>query len=883
MRRISLFVLVATITQGRAVAPGGYVSDKDKEIAALADSRMDMYCQGGNEFRGSVDEESGKSTILKLLGDSDVAKTVFSKAKTPEEVSDVFMEEYGVNWFVGRAMAIIMALVTLVFCGLFCLFSLCRCCAYERPTKPALKKYAAIVIGVVLFGLLICTIQTLSGYFSVNNGMYNVQCTSVRLFDTILRGEPVGSGSFRGLLPVLEEFQKAENTLEHGSQFMLGMENVLHMTDSINRSATLVHGSLLLLQDMMKQNKDVSSAAGKDLFHECQFCTKLGESLEKALGAFGQSAAGKLAVARDEIKAKASEEEKAKIKASLQKSAEELVELKTSVIDMTKEMLSDDGGLKKLKEKEGLIGYLTLLGVLIVTVCAIVLGACAGVSVYRFTFHEMDAEKEEQGVNPYNPQIHKYAHTTWCCGFCYIVTALTVAGLIFCVATPAGSMCLLMDDLDGETLKQIAPGLGMDLTDPSKANAPEMVDKCFHPTKSDAVDTYLLDIIFTTHEGRKASAREHIQRAMKDGILSRFASLTEGSDQPAPPIADSAEQKALKPFFAFSDLEKMVVGADAKLRNEDDYADMGIPKAGLADFMSSSISCADYSIPGDLNGGQSGKSNYGIDSLSKKLQTMGTAGAGGPCSGKVTCTPGGYTEHACKAANRYIDLKATVQSSASFRCDFFAMPKDPSKECDPQHMTSEEGLDGTIWSNDCLTDEGALNRKQKTCTMAEFTTYVKGFDQRLQKLLKRLDDQMQMDQPAIGSAVSMLMQRHVLDRTDFVSNGVTCKFFSKYYQELINGGCYQGVVGMRSIAKSYVWCAVLAFLLVLSMYAVWCRSKGNIENWKSDRTEYKALLQKQKEEEEAAQRAREGKKDEEQTTWILADPNDPRNRLANAP
>jgi len=303
MHKVCALAVAFTIVAGDESQK--YVTEEDEQVATLADERMELYCQGGT-FKGHVDEAAAKQNLMNSLGRRNVALDVLTKATAPEDVGTVFMEDFGTNWLVSRGSAIIMAILTLVLCTLFCLFSLCRCCAYERPTRRSLKNYAAGVIVVVMIGLLICTISSVRGYFTFHDGLFNVQCTSVRLFETLLRGEAEESGSFKGLLPVLQEFEKAENTLEHGSEFMTGLEHVLHITDDLNKSATLVSETLLLLKDMMHENEFLKDAAGKDLLHECKFCQVLEKSLDAATTAFDGSPAGRLAKARSEVHTKLS-------------------------------------------------------------------------------------------------------------------------------------------------------------------------------------------------------------------------------------------------------------------------------------------------------------------------------------------------------------------------------------------------------------------------------------------------------------------------------------------------------------------------------------------------------------------------------------------------
>lgn len=858
-------------------AESEYVTEKDREVAKLADERMDLYCHGEG-FKGHMDDATAASrrqSLIASLGGKNVAHEVLKESTSPEDVGNVFMENYGVGWLISKGAAVLMAFLTLVSCLLFCLGSVCRCCAYERPTRRKLKLYVAIVIGAVLFGLIICTFQSLNAYWTTHDGLHNMQCTGVRLLDTSLRGEKAEDGTYKGLLPILEEFQKAENTLQQGSQFMHGLDAVLRITDDIKKSVAVVSHTVQLLKDMMKHNENLKTAAGQDLLHECRLCKVIGKKLDDAITAFHDSPAYQLAGARSAMETQLSEPEKEKMKEELRNSAKKLVALKNTSINLVSHMLEEGGTVKKMKEQEDLIGGLTLAAVVLGTLSAVILSACAGVSIYSFTFHEFIPEKEEQNENPYNHKIHKYAHSTWCWGFCYMFWTFLIAGLIFVVSAPVSSLCVLLDDLDSNLMRDIAPGMGMDLEGDAAA-VPAVVDRCFKPG-GDAVDAYFLDILYTTEDGRKVTARDKIDRYSRS-VASKFAVITQNSDRPAPPLAGSREMQPVLRLLAFDRLDATLTGVPSKLNSNDAYADAGIPKAGLTQVLKSSIACEDLVLDSDM-ASSPGETIPGIKSLVTKMKSFGPESPGTGCAKKVTCSGGGFTEHACKAANRYIDLKQEARSSSRFRCDLFESPSD-SRDCDPLNMKSEHLFETVTWTGDCLDSDGTMKRKQKTCSLAEFSAYVKKFEQRLRKVLQRLDEQMELEVPSVSSSMYMLLNNHVLKRSKFIANGVTCKFFAKYYQELINGVCYQSVYGLRGIAKSYVWCAILAALLVLSMYAVWCRSKGNIENWKADRSEYQALVQKEKDEEEARKRAAERKANgEEEERWILGSADDERRRV----
>jgi len=87
---------------------------------------------------------------------------------------------------------------------------------------------------------------------------------------------------------------------------------------------------------------------------------------------------------------------------------------------------------------------------------------------------------------------------------------------------------------------------------------------------------------------------------------------------------------------------------------------------------------------------------------------------------------------------------------------------------------------------------------------------------------------------------------------------------NNFLQEGIDGFCYQGVVGTQDIARSYVRCAIWTAMLIPTMWWVYCRSKGNYENWNPDRTQYISLKKQQDETMDALL----GRKRKEEPVWI---------------
>merc|ERR1712048_839222 len=61
--------------------------------------------------------------------------------------------------------------------------------------------------------------------------------------------------------------------------------------------------------------------------------------------------------------------------------------------------------------------------------------------------------------------------------------------------------------------------------------------------------------------------------------------------------------------------------------------------------------------------------------------------------------------------------------------------------------------------------------------------------------------------------------------------------------ELIDGLCYQGVVGFNAVARSYVACAALSFILILVTFTLWCRGVNNVDAWEAKARDRRAQEQ----------------------------------------
>merc|ERR1712113_589591 len=136
------------------------------------------------------------------------------------------------------------------------------------------------------------------------------------------------------------------------------------------------------------------------------------------------------------------------------------------------------------------------------------------------------------------------------------------------------------------------------------------------------------------------------------------------------------------------------------------------------------------------------------------------------------------------------------------------------------------GNSGT-WQNDCLVENATTKKKElkvKTnvkCNLAEFTAYIKGYDQRIDLAMQRLDKATNKVFTTITSQMKDLVNNYVWKPIVSMADGVTCGFMPKFYRGMIDGMCFQGVVGWRSIGKSYVLLAMAVFLMACVSFVLW--------------------------------------------------------------
>jgi len=546
-----------------------------------------------------------------------------------------------------------------------------------------------------------------------------------------------------------------------------------------------------------------------------------------------------------------------------------VVAWKDIAIDGSRKMYKDDL-LSKMSKHEETLKWVLFAAVLLVSLSAVALIMTATLSIYRFKYHEMMENDEESQMNPYNKLIHQQARRTWCWAFVYVMFALTVAGTLNVVAAPFSSFCLALHDLDGTKLEEIAPGLNLSMSGEAGTNLKEVMDRCVRQSSGDNVNSFLLDMLVTQQGDNTISLRESLKQNAGDSVRSRFSSVVENSAGAASPLLTDPVMQKLSQVLTSNPIDEMVIGNRGELEFSELYSDMRlddnagklrnptgtgftISQLGLGPVLNNSLACHNYTLSASL-GNLPEITIAGIKEFADRLATLGDPdpSTGNTCAKKVVCKTTEYWQDkgvaaynlamACQAGNRYMDLKRRLQTEDVFRCSLFTKPGG-SEACDPKDM---QNLNGT-YTGDCMDSEGAMKVLERKCNLNEFTSYMQSWDDRLAKVLQRADAEVAGIRIPVSVSLEQLIDLHIETQIDALSSGVTCNFLSGFFQEGIDGFCYQGVVGTRHIARSYVWCAIWTAMLIPTMWWVYCRSKGNFENWNPDRTKYTLLKTKQDE------------------------------------
>jgi len=758
--------------------------------------------------------------LISALGGENLVLNTLKEAESQEDMTNKLSEQVQVGWLITTAMPIVVSFVVLVFYFFCCwsCFPCCRCCrcfAKERETSLLAKAILALMLALCFAGILYGGVQTLKGFDTCRSGFDDMACSSTKLLETTLSGQ--SSPYFIGMMPVFDKMWTLDQQFEDNSQMLTDLDAILNSTVGIQDAVTVASGTIKLLGDMLALSGNVNpvSALDEDLKHDCEFCKQLASPLGAVADVMQSSVGTALAAARAEVKNVLSPGARRDLQETLRSASEPLVTFKESVRN-TFGGFVEPGKIESLREA---IDFYLKPVLSFFFFCAILLFSFACLSASCFA----TCEKTSKGT--YNRHPHRLAGCVWCCAVFLVFPVLLLGGLMMAVSVPLAGICMTMAPINKQTLTDIAPAIGMNMSGDNGVILSGIVDQCISTTNTSS-NANLMDIVFTRDAttGEVTYVRQQIVSTVKDPLDQAFAGIDAAQAGGSISLSTSSEILALRNLISGNPVDAMMLPDAAKIRADNSLQPM-LSEQDLSIALLTSTRCSNFTVVGDL-GSFSGQAMPGMANFVDKLKAYGTEIPSSSCLANVACTPGA-TASACNAGNEFVNLKRKLTDSTAnlFRCDIFEDSNGVA--CDPINMVQDS--DGQ-WQNDCLVVDGSdrlMKVFQRTCNLEEFVAYVQGFDQRIANTLSRLDTVTAGTMTGITMDLRGLVNTYVLNPVLGIVDGITCGFMPTVYREVVDGMCYQGVVGFRTIGKSYVIVSVSVLLLALVMYVLWRRVVDN--------------------------------------------------------
>jgi hypothetical protein len=653
---------------------------------------------------------------------------------------------------------------------------------------------------------------------------------------------------------MLDQFSNLRSILNDGSQFVTDLTSIMDGTAEIEQATFIAAQSTALLRNTLAQpgnmNPVPSVNSAQANLHKCVMCEQLQPLLTTAETELTNGVATALSNARAEVNTQMSSANRLTLRNSFDSSISPLTEAKDAVRDNTKFFLTDEFlGLKELILLAGSVGGTSVLfAVFGIGSCAALGAVCC---LVRENSDSRSDEEKSQGPppeNPWNMFIAPCAGFTWCCGFNYAFWVFFISGIMIVAAVPFSSMCLIMDDISSSMLRDVAPGLGIDLNTSSNdfTMVADMIDTCFSRV-TPVSNRSLMDIIFVEENGTQISIKAKIQGQTTDMINAQFANVDTMLNSGASallmtnPNVVALLDFLLNPFDVAIVPEAQAGGpvlSDTTLNRV--ALDPRPTSSGLAIAFGSSLSCTDFVF--------NGQTVYGLNTLKTKLEaftsspTLATSPSGtctnGDVLSKVVCNKNPLTNAAencgviptpaclaCESGNSWMDLKAELLSSTSYRCDIFQDAN--GNDCDVLNMQRASAT--SPWTNDCLqlgtnadgTTSMTMTTKAVTCDLPGFKTYMANWRTRLSNTYTRVDEAQASTRDGIQTSLRNLVDNYVTNPVNDMVARAQGSFLKVEYGDFVDALCYKSVLGFRIVARSYLANGIFSLFLILFSYGLW--------------------------------------------------------------
>jgi len=788
-----------------------FIDQKDRDLASKANTKALESCALAVDPDIDAEERAKrKEDLVKASADNIILK-ILKDSTSPDDLT-VQMQDQALNpsfllFQAGPLLAFIFFLVVYVLYFCWAPLPCCWCCSRKRNCPMVLKFVFIVLIGGIILGLIIAAALSMRGFDSAVNGFENTQCTAARLVNSTMAGN--SDPKFLGVIRTLEIFQELKDSLNTGSSFLNSLTAILTNTKPISDSVLVASETMTNIQLMLSDSANVNPMnSGTDLLHKCEMCAILATPIQDAVSALNAGVGSALASTRNTVEEQLTGPNLQTLSDSMLSGADPLIELKSVVHSAFGPFVEQDtlATVSDGLATGGTLSSVALIGVaLLLAACSILTGVC---------WICVDKSKDTDGTSQHRRVTHRCACCTWCCGCFYMLFVLLISGIMTAAAIPLSSMCLLLEDVDGQTITDISAPLELNLTGATGDMMISMIEECFRNPDPNA-NPLLLNLIKVDN----GTMYELIVNQTRDQINAQFDSLTALLD-----TGDLALYTVGSPIYTLTQtlrntpMSSMILPEQSKLTSAAATYGAMLNDGALQGYVMSGAGCSDMNVPNTASyGSLAGETIYGINTFGAAIRARFAPDVSSSvcATGKVLCTGETGTEAAvCTASNAFMDLKVGLRpvGSSIFKCRRFTKNGMP---CNP----------GT---QNCLVN-GAMVPETYDCTVDQFqdllSTY---YGQALEDIFTDLDTKTSTLKDQISTNLKALVDQQVMQKISTVADGMTCGFLGASYQGVIDGLCYGGVWGFQAMSASYVACAVLTILLVIITFIVWRVAYDNV-------------------------------------------------------
>lgn len=819
MARALILPLLAFVFgwQSGAAQPVQLVDSEDTAALSSAASASSNFCSiplkgtlvsGQDALTALISAVGGDNLVLKILSGT-------PQSQLAQKAQNVLAGATLVSKAAGVIVAIIMVIIWFFCCWTCC--PCCRCCrcgAKERETSKYVKWIVAFLLVGLAAGIIVSIFVALRGFNATSNGVNIMSCSMASLVNTTL----AGGGNFSGMIPTLSTINTLVGQLNTGSPFLTQLTPILTQTQPVTDAVAVLAEVLRMLQATTANNANVypQTTTNKASKHTCTFCQQLSPKIPPVLADLNTGVAAALAAVQKQVSTQLSSASRQNQINALQPTLTALQSAKVSVRSAGAFFIDQ----KSFGQISYYMGTAVLGAVVGICVAGIVLVVFGLIATACFTFCEKRKLEEDKQVP--NAHVYRLACCTWCCSWGYAVIVFLIAGVMTIVAVPVSGMCLILANLNSDTLNTIGPAIGLD---PTAGNTSTMaiglVNSCLSPSST---NTNILKIL--TVNGTS------VYDTMVTGVQAPITNSFSGLDaSPQMNLASDPDVQGLVSILQ-NYLATAMTTPDNTFSSDTDFGGQKMnqndPSGIFAAAQQTSLQCSDQTTGADFGS----VTTLGVTSFINQLNTK--FGNGVPTStlcgvGVQGCSFSLTSSQlsACQGAQLYVAEKADLLSSTNtqWRCDIYLDQN--SQPCDPVNMQQVSG----VWTNDCLlpdgTPSGRFTVQPKQCTASQFATYMQNFATRINKAVSRVDTAASQTQTTISNDLRNLVNQYLINPLLSVANGASCSFLGVQYYQFVNGLCYQTAWGFSQIATSYIVCAALTTVLIALMYGIWRRAIDN--------------------------------------------------------